>query len=107
MENLLILCVASECQRLGRHSTTKRPDCSRPAAWISRPAVRAISRNSVRLRLLPPTSTIMSSSGDGPDALVRRHTAEDDDAAAGLCRLGAPAQENESLRDRASRPERS
>ena len=44
---------------------TKRPDGCRPAACTSNPAARASSRNSARLRSLPPTKTIISKDGDG------------------------------------------
>ena len=60
--------VDAECQDVGRHSMTKRPDGCRPAACTSNPAARASSRNSARLRSLPPTKTIISKDGDGPQS---------------------------------------
>lgn len=63
---------------IGRHSMAKRPDGSRPAALISRPAAFASSRNSVSVRSLLPSRTIISNwgsalpSGDTPPRITRR-----------------------------------
>jgi hypothetical protein len=48
----------------GRHSTIPRPEACRSAADTSRPASRAMSRNSSKVRSRPPTRTIINNSGD-------------------------------------------
>src|SRR5271157_5399618 len=76
---------------------TKRPDGCRPAACTSNPAARASSRNSAWLRSLPPTKTIISKDGDGPQSSSGDNPAEDDDTTRGTCRLGAAPQDGHRL----------
>ena len=66
---------------------TKRPDGCRPAACTSNPAARASWRNSARLGP-PPTKTVISKDGDGPQSSSGDTPPRTGDATCGTRRTG-------------------